>query len=517
MADYNDIPVGGNNNRTNNSANSFSDKQMYLEMIRRANAKAEAEKLRSQQMQSATQPRPQQPYGSQRQSQLSQQNSYGANIPVQQRPQQHYGTQQRVSQPQQVYGGQPVQRQQPYGAQNRQQMRPQQPYPQQNQTYQNQGVYIGQRVNQQYQQEPQYNAQQRQPSVNFNDLKDEFDNRRYGARQSSSQTTAYSNNPERIKPRKKRKIGKIIIRTILSLFLVAIVAFGGITAYIYSMFTNVDYKNTGKETTIEAISNMLSKDYVYNILLIGVDDRKEGQTSRSDTMILLSIDKQNKQLKMLSFMRDTYVSIPGHGNAKMNAACTYGGPQLVMETIEANFGIKVDNYMLVDFNAFKDIVDNLGGVTVEVEQREAEYINKTSRQKIDYGKEVKLNGEEALVYVRIRYLDSDFYRTKRQRKVISAIIESAKKTNPVDLIKTVEGIMPYIETDMSPAQLTILAESALFYIGYDMVQGRVPFDGAYSNKTINGQAVLYIDLEKTRELVHKFVYEKVEEETTTKK
>ena len=481
MADYNrqgrpDIPISRNNNGTN-ANNSSADKQAYIEMVRRANARAEAEKLCPQQPQSAPQARPQQSYG------------------AQQRPIQ--------SGPQQPYGGQPVQRQP--------QMRPQQTY-----QPQSQGIYVSQRANQQNRAELQYNAQPKQPSVNFNDLKDEFDNRYHNSRQ-MVQSSEYSNSTGRVKPRKKRKIGKIIRRTILSLFLVAIIAFGGITAYIYSMFTNVNYKNTSNETTGQSIVNMLNKDYVYNILLIGVDDRKEGQTSRSDTMILLSIDKQNKQLKMLSFMRDTYVAIPGHGNAKMNAACTYGGPELVMETIEVNFGIKVDNYMLVDFNAFKDIVDNLGGVTVEVEKREAEYINKTSRQKIDYGKNVKLNGEEALVYVRIRYLDSDFYRTQRQRKVISAIIQSAKKTNPFDLIKTVEGIMPYIETDMSPAQLTVLVESALFYISYDMVQGRVPFDGAYTNKTINGQAVLYIDLEKTRNLVHEFIYEKVNEEETTKK
>lgn len=495
LADYNgqgrsDIPVGKNNNRTNANNSSSEKTYTYLELIRQANARAEEEKLHSQQPRQM----PQQSQG---------------NIPIQRQRQQNQGNIPVQRQTQQNYGGQiPVQRspQQNYGTQRQQQVRPQQSQP----------VYVAQRGNQ-YQQ-PQPQPQQRQQSVNFRDLRDEFDNRQYNQRQNPSQSSEYSNSTDWEKPRRKRrKRRRRILKTIIALFMIMIIAFGGITAYLYSVFTNVNYKDTSDQTSMEAISNMLSKDYVYNILLIGVDDRKGGETSRSDTMILLSIDKQNKQLKMLSFMRDTYVEIPGHGKAKMNAACTYGGPELVMETIEVNFGINVDNYMLVDFNAFKDIIDNLGGVTVEVEQREAEYINKTSRQKIDYGKNVELNGEEALVYVRIRYLDSDFYRTQRQRKVISAIIESAKQTNPVELIKTVEGIMPYIETDMSPLQLTVLAESAVFYIGYDVVQGRVPFDGAYSNKTINGQAVLYIDLEKTKKLVNEFVYEKVKEEKTTKK
>lgn len=209
-------------------------------------------------------------------------------------------------------------------------------------------------------------------------------------------------------------------------------------------------------------------------------------------------------------MRDTWVEIPGHGHAKMNAACRYGGAELVMETIEHNFDVKVDNYILVDFEAFKDIVDGLGGVTVDVEENEAEFINATSRQKIDYGEDVELNGEEALVYVRIRKLDSDFYRTQRQRKVISAVVESAKKANPLDLLDMAENVMQYIETDMSPLQLTVFAESALFWIKYEIVQNRVPFDNEYADEMIEGQAVLSIDLEETRDLVNEFVYEKVE-------
>ena len=453
MAEYNgngrsDIPISRKNNGTN-GRNPSSDEQAYLEMMRRAKARAEAEKLYPQQPQSA--------------------------------------------------------HQELYGAQRSRQARSQQ-------VYSPDDVYISRHQSQQYRSQPQ----QRQASVSYNDLKDEFDNKQSKGR-AVSQSAEYSSSVKSKKPRKKRRLGRTIRRTIFSLLLIAIIVFGGITAYVYSMFTNVNYINKSTDFAGISIVNMLRSDYVYNILLIGVDDRKEGQTSRSDTMMLISIDKQNKQLKMLSFMRDTYVEIPGHGKAKMNAACTYGGPELVMETIEVNFGIEVDNYMLVDFNAFKDIVDNLGGVTVDVEKHEAEFINRTSRQKIDYGEDVKLNGEEALVYVRIRKLDSDFYRTQRQRKVISAIVESAKKTNPVDLIKTVEGIMPYLETDMSPAQLTVFAESALFYISYDMVQGRVPFDKEYSSKRINGQDVLCVDLERTKELVHNFIYEKVETEETTKK
>lgn len=298
-------------------------------------------------------------------------------------------------------------------------------------------------------------------------------------------------------------------------FLVAVVmifaiVFVGATGYLTTVFMSADYKKPERGYKSSTTDMSLKSDpWVKNILLIGVDDKKGGTVSRSDTMILVSIDRKHAQIKMTSFMRDTYVTIPGHGEDKMNAACVYGGPQLVMETIEYNFGIDVDNYVLVDFNAFKDVIDSLGGVTVKVEQREAEYINRTSKQNIEYGDKVTLNGEEALVYVRIRYLDSDFYRTQRQRKVISAILSQVKKSDPLDLIDTGKKVLSYVETDMNPVELSLLAEGAmLLYMHYDVLQSRVPFDNNYYSTTVNGSSVLAIDRQVTSEILEEFIYTK---------
>ncbi len=315
------------------------------------------------------------------------------------------------------------------------------------------------------------------------------------------------------KPSKRRKKRGGFFKFIVSIILIFALVYVGGTAYVYSIFSSTDYikaeSNSSSETGLVRDTN------VKNILLLGVDDKNGATTSRSDTMMLISVDKNHKQIKMTSFMRDTYVEIPEYGMNKMNAACTFGGPQLVVETIEHNFGIDIDNYMLVDFSAFKEVIDGLGGVTVAVEKREAEYINRTSRQNIDYGDSVTLNGEEALVYVRIRYLDSDFYRTQRQRKVISAILNQVKTTNPFELIDMAKNVLGYVETDMSPLELTLFAEGAvLSYMRYDIVQSRVPFDNKYSSATINGSSVLSINISETAELVQKFIYEKAEEETT---
>lgn len=304
-------------------------------------------------------------------------------------------------------------------------------------------------------------------------------------------------------------------RKFMALIVVLAIVYVGITGYICSVFANTQYVKT--QSSFSSSQGLVKDSRVKNILLLGVDDKQGGNTSRSDTMILLSVDKKHKQLKLTSFLRDTYVEIPGHGENRMNAACVYGGPQLVMETIEHNFGIDVDNYVLVDFSAFEDIVDSLGGVTVEVEQREAEFINTTTRYTIDYGENVKLTGGQALTYVRIRKLDSDFYRTQRQRKVIAAILEQVKKTNPFELVDMGKSVMEYIETDMNSLELTLLAEGAvLSYMRYDMVQSRVPVEENYMSQTINGASVLVIDRASTSRQLQEFIYEKaeIEEETT---
>ena len=357
----------------------------------------------------------------------------------------------------------------------------------------------------------------------YNDYLDDFDDgsgdiRISKTKRGNEMPREYSKGGDKKKvPKQKKKHGGFF-KFVVSVILIFSIVFVGATGYLTTVFMSADYQKPERGYTSSTSSMTLKSDtFVENILLIGVDDRKGGAVSRSDTMILVSIDKKHGQIKMTSFMRDTYVTIPGHGDDKMNAACVYGRPQLVMETIEYNFGIDVDSYVLVDFNAFKDVIDSLGGVTVEVEQREAEYINRTSKQKIEYGDAVTLNGEEALVYVRIRYLDSDFYRTQRQRKVISAILSQVKKSNPFDLIDTAKTVLSYVETDMNPIELSLLAEGAvLLYMRYDIVQARVPFDNKYTSSTINGASVLTIDKAETSELVQDFIYNKAETEKEKK-
>lgn len=171
---------------------------------------------------------------------------------------------------------------------------------------------------------------------------------------------------------------------------------------------------------------------VINVLLVGLDSEDAlTKGGRSDSMILASLNKKTKKIYLTSFFRDTwtYMNIGGNDRYnKMNAAYFYGSDDALIDTIEKNFKIDIDYYCAVDFTSFTDIINALGGLTVEVQQYEAEYINRTTVHTIDYGEKVKLNGWEALVFARIRKSDgdSDVSRTRRQRQVISALIESAR-------------------------------------------------------------------------------------------
>ena len=314
------------------------------------------------------------------------------------------------------------------------------------------------------------------------------------------------------KKRKKSKMGCGCgcLTAIVAFILVIAIAGFALFRVANSLFSEMVYDDTIHSNVFVNEDDLFRSDKVTNILLIGVDRREAEEASRSDTMMLLSIDKANKKIKLTSFMRDMWVDIPGEGYAKINSSCVWGGPQLVMDTIEYNFNVDIDDYMLVDFDMFTKIVDGLGGVQVEVTEAEAAYFG-SGRQyappmSIEAGNTL-LNGEEALWYCRIRYLDDDFHRTERQRKVISAIIAKATETSPQELLQIAKDVMPYIETSISESSLMRLALGALFsYIHYDIEQQQIPADDTWEYGTRQTQSVILIDVDKNRNALYDFIY-----------
>lgn len=277
---------------------------------------------------------------------------------------------------------------------------------------------------------------------------------------------------------------------------------------------NDNIKNNINTNNYDVISN---KD-VTNILLIGSDTRKKGQTARSDAMIILSINSDTKEIVATSLLRDIYVEIDGKGNNKLNAAYAFGGVDLLKETIENNLKIKIDRYVAVDFFSFVDIIDIIGGIELEITEKEMEYINgylheinklegypKNDDQLSDFGL-VSLDGRQALSYSRIRYIGTDFGRTERQRKVLEQVFYKIKECDFVTLNKLCLSIFPLITTDLTESEALGLLFDMKDYKDYELTSNHLPYDNTFSYCTINQMSVISIDFEKNIKMFNETVY-----------
>ena len=321
-------------------------------------------------------------------------------------------------------------------------------------------------------------------------------------RQQFNDSVLQTINRDQIKKNNDQKHKKFSFQKfILILILIFALISGSSLGYIYSLCSKTNYIQSDNPISFNT-SNL--KNNIYNVLLIGVDEEDNG-SSRSDTMMLITINKNKEQFQLTSFMRDLWVEIPGHESGRLNSAYTIGGADLLLKTISLNFDIDIDNYLLVNFEMFKQLIDGVGGVTVDITESEARFINRTTHATVKTGTNT-LNGDYALIYCRIRKLDSDFMRTQRQRKVISSLFEQVKNTNIFELAKISSDILPLITTDMSPLKMTAKLLSATTMLTYDTDQIRLPTDGTYENKTINSQAVLVPDMEENTDILHNFIY-----------
>lgn len=266
-----------------------------------------------------------------------------------------------------------------------------------------------------------------------------------------------------------------------------------------ALLTDLSSAKTGK--TPDLIGGTGSG--IVNILLIGQDRREGEETARSDSMILCTYHRKTGDLTMTSFLRDLYVPIPGHHSNRINAAYSEGGASLLDETLKQNFGLHIDGNIEVDFSQFSEIIDLLGGVSIELREDEAEEINRETGSSLSAGMQT-LNGAEALTYSRIRKLDldGDFSRTNRQRKVIDAMLNRYRDIKWRDLLLMMEQLLPMISTDLNYGQLVLLAMEILPKLpDAEISSQRIPADGTFTDEKIDGMAVLSADLAANRTLL----------------
>ena len=251
-----------------------------------------------------------------------------------------------------------------------------------------------------------------------------------------------------------------------------------------------DFKQALKDWATQGNENKMSSKNVINVLLVGAD--RGTNSGNTDVMMLVSLNKKTKQLKLVSFLRDSYLYIDsekGSYCSKLNAAFSMGGPECLMETIENNYKIEIDNYVMVNFESFVEIIDAMGGVTVDVQKYEADYNYKKFKINLPYGEDVTLNGEQALCFCRIRGCDSDgdVSRTRRQRQVIESIIDRVKTASMSDLNKYIDILLPYVDTGYSKTQILSLGVQALTgkWFNYERTQLQMPDEECRTSGSAN--------------------------------
>ncbi len=248
---------------------------------------------------------------------------------------------------------------------------------------------------------------------------------------------------------------------------------------MYDIESADSIKDLIKSWALNGGEKLYSKS-VINVLLIG-EDNDDG-SHRSDSMILASINTKTKKITLCSFLRDTYSYMNINGSErydKTNHAYSWAGAAKVMEVLSDNYKIKIDHFVSIDFASFEKVIDLLGGVTVPITESEARFMNRTTRVKgFEAGENVKLNGKRALIYSRIRKLDSEIERTRRQRNVIASVVKNIKASSLSDINKVVETFLPYVTTNYKYSEIISLATTALSdkWLSYEIIGMVEPSD-----------------------------------------
>lgn len=295
---------------------------------------------------------------------------------------------------------------------------------------------------------------------------------------------------------KRRALNIIVVILSLCCFVI-----GAGCVYADSVMGNINYEESNQDDVSKIVESghtefdfgNISADNLYhdpkvmNIVLLSLDNYQQGDNGRTDSMMMVSIDTRNEKIKLTSFMRDMYVAIPGYGHDKLNAAYAYGGPGLTIATLEDNFRVDIDRYVIIDFKKFVEIIDTIGGIDLEITDAEAQVVNEESKEDASLalsGGKVHMTGKQARMFARIRRLDDDFERTNRQRKVVTAVVEKLKKTDLFTLNSYLSKILGMITTDMSKDEVLGLVTNMATYLGYDVSSFRLPADGEYFDLTV---------------------------------
>lgn len=324
---------------------------------------------------------------------------------------------------------------------------------------------------------------------------------------------------------KKKKRNKIILISVLSVLAIIIAT----ALWWYNSLRNRIYVEYKPEVKREASYNEV--DGITNVLLIGTDGRTLDEPARSDSIIIATLDNNNKNVKLTTIMRDTLVDIPEYGENKINAAFAFGsseqddngklrgaegGAALLMETIEQNFNLHLDKYVIVNFWGFEAIIDEIGGIEVDIKDYEIEEVNKyigestgvNSPPITETGLQ-KVNGQQALSYARIRYVgNGNFERGERQSAVLYQVASKLKEVNPIKYVGVANTLSQHVKTNIDIPEALNLAYTIYKLPNLNFERLQIPQteliarDNLYKDR---GWCLL-IDLKQNSKILYDFIF-----------
>lgn len=318
----------------------------------------------------------------------------------------------------------------------------------------------------------------------------------------------------RKKTNNKKSINKKNMAIIISLSVLAIIIGTVLFGYQY-----VKSKIYVAPINISSTSNEENKykevEGITNILLIGTDGRTLDESSRSDSIMIATLDNKTKKVKLTSIMRDTLVEVPEYGEQKINAAFAFGGPELLMETISNTFEIKLDKYIIVNFWGFESIIDAIGGIEIDVKDYEIENINEYIGESTESKAEPitkpgiqKLNGAQALSYSRIRTAGNGNYeRSERQRRVLYVVAENLKEINPLKYPGIAEKLSAHVKTNIDPFMALNYGYTIYKFPELKFEQLQVPNSQLVDDRLYKDRGwVQLIDKEQNAKILHEFIF-----------
>lgn len=292
-----------------------------------------------------------------------------------------------------------------------------------------------------------------------------------------------------------KHLKKIVIGLLILLVAIPLIGFGALYYKLNSMYDKEEANQIEKVEKVDGITN---------ILLVGVDGENVDRGNRSDAMMVLTIDSDNNDIRLTSLARDTYVDIPGYSTEKLTHAYAYNGPSLLLETIKNNFGINIDKYVSVSFSSFISIIDELGGVQIDVTDKEVSEIPGVN----EAGNQI-LTGEQALSYSRIRYIDSAYQRDSRQRTVLQAVYNKLATIPKTEFLDIANTLLRYTKTNMTPMEIISISNQALKTGDKAFDELEFPLEGHRTGHTISNEKGWVIEWEKeyNKNAIYKFIFD----------